>query len=163
MITNSLGAAHLTSAFAALLLGFIVLVAAKGTHSHRLFGAAYVTAMVIVNLTALGVFRLTGQFNAFHGLALLSLATTAWGLFVAVRRRKGWMASHLYFMSYSYLGLMAAAASEAILRVGPLRSMVNGRTGVVAAGVAIAVVFALIGVLVVPRLGRAAMAGAADR
>ena len=163
MISSSLGAAHLTAALVALLFGFVVLAAPKGTQPHRLFGAGYVSAMVVANLSALGMFRLTGAFNAFHGLALLSLLTIVWGLFVAMRRRKGWMSSHLYCMSYSYLGLLAAAASELVLRIAPLRAVARDGAGIVTAGVMIALAFVLIGTLIVPRLGRAMLTDVADR
>jgi uncharacterized membrane protein len=162
MISSSLGAAHFTAAVAALALGFVVLIARKGTDIHRLFGLGFVVAMIVLNATALGVYRLTGQFNAFHGLVLMSLATTVWGLLLVLRRRKNWMAAHLRVMSYSYLGLLAAAFAEGVLRIAPVRSMINSPSGIIATGVLIAILFAVAGTLVIPRMQKMAMADGAD-
>jgi len=158
LILSSLGAAHLAAALAALMLGLAIFVARKGTDAHRLFGAAFVLAMIALNVTALAIYRLTGQFNPFHGLALMSLATTLWGMLIVLRRRENWMVSHLRMMFFSYLGLLAAATAEGALRLGFLRPMIGGPSGVIAAGVAIAIAFAAVGALVVPRLQRSAMA-----
>ena len=54
MISGSLGAAHFTAAVAALALGFVVLIARKGTDVHRLFGLGFVIAMIVLNATAMG-------------------------------------------------------------------------------------------------------------
>jgi uncharacterized membrane protein len=162
MISSSLGAAHVTAAVAALALGFVVLVARKGTDFHRLFGAGFVVAMIVLNATALGVYQLTGQFNAFHGLVLVSLATTLWGWLLVLRRRGNWMEAHLRVMSGSYLGLLAAATAEGVVRIGPLRSVVNGPTSIIAVGVLIAVLFSVVGTLVIPRMRRSAMAEGVD-
>jgi len=160
MISNSLGAAHVTAAAAALVLGFIVLVARKGTDLHRLFGTGFVVAIIVVNVTALGLYPLTGQFNAFHALALLSLATTFWGLMHAVRRRADWLAAHLTAMAFSYLGLLAAATTEAVLRLHFMRELIRSPAGIVTFGVLIALVFALLGAALVPRLRESARKGA---
>src|SRR5947209_15200181 len=111
MIHSTLGAAHVTAAVAALALGLSVLSAAKGDASHRLFGAGYVTSMFLVNATALGIYRLNGQFGPFHALALLSLGGVALGTFAVLRRRGSWLMRHYQAMAYSYLGLWAAAAA----------------------------------------------------
>jgi len=73
MNLSTLGAAHGAAAVAALVFGFVVLADRKGTSTHRALGAAYVAAMIATNLTALGVYRLTGQCGPFHVLALISL------------------------------------------------------------------------------------------
>lgn len=163
MISNTLGAAHVTSAVVALALGLIVLVSVKGDALHRLFGAAYVGAMLVVNVTALGLYGLTGHFGPFHVLALLSLATVAAGTLAVLRRRGAWLARHYQAMAYSYLGLWAAAAAEAVVRLKLLGPSMGGARGAIAIGVAIALVFAAIGYLIVPRLQRAALGVLADR
>jgi len=163
MISNSLGAAHVTSAIAALALGLIVLLNPKGTAFHRLFGAAYVAAMILVNATAFGLYGLTGHFGPFHALALVSLATVAMGTIAALRRRENWLAWHYQMMAYSYLGLWAAACAEAVVRLKVFGALASGARGGIAVGVAIAVLFALLGYLIIPRLQRAALGVAADR
>jgi len=88
-------------------------------------GAGYVMAMVLVNLTALGVYRLTGRFGPFHALALLSLATVAWGMRAVLRRRPGWLLTHYHSMVWSYLGLLAAACAEIAIRVPMIAASIN--------------------------------------
>lgn len=156
MISSSLGAAHFAAALAALALGLVVLLARKGTDLHRLFGLGYVVAMITVNVSALGLYGLTGQFNAFHGLALLSLATTGWGLMQVMRRRGDWLAAHLTAMAFSYLGLLAAATAEVVLRLRLFRGLIRTPADIVTFGVLIAVAFALVGFVLIPRLRKAA-------
>ena len=163
MMLGSLGAAHVTAAIVALALGLLVLLGAKGTVTHRLFGLGYVGAMAVLNATALGLYRLTGQFGPFHALALLSLAIVAWGTVAVLRRRAGWLARHYRAMAYSYLGLCAAAVAEAALRLKLFGPLATGAHGIIMLGVSIAVLFAACGYLVVPRLQRAALGSRADR
>jgi len=147
----------------ALALGLVVLLAAKGNALHRLFGAAYVSAMIVVNVTALGIYRLTGHFGPFHALALASLACVALGTIAAVRQNEGWLARHYRAMAYSYLGLWAAAAAEAVVRLKLFGGFASDARGAITVGVAIAILFALIGTLIVPRLQRAALGILAER
>jgi len=157
------GSAHMAAAIASLLFGLLVLVDDKGTRTHRAIGAAYVAAMIATNLTALGVYRLTGQFGPFHALALLGLATVAGGLLAALRRRPGWLATHYYCMAWSYAGLLAAAAAEAITRAPLLAGLVHdGRSGMLA-GLACVAVFLGLGFVVIPRLRARALAGFGER
>lgn len=110
---------HIGAALAAIGLGLCVLLMRKGTRRHRRYGYAYVSAMLLLNLSSLFIFSLTGRFSLFHALALLSLATVVAGILPAWRRRPrgGWLRMHLEFMSWSYIGLLAAAASEAAVRL----------------------------------------------
>jgi uncharacterized membrane protein len=155
---STLGAAHLTSAFVALALGAVVVLERKGTSSHRMMGAGYVLAMAFVNLTALGLYRLTGRFGPFHLLALVSLATVVWGVLAVLRRREDWLHSHYYSMAWSYVGLLAAACAESVLRVPILAAPINSSARAIGLGVAIAVVFTVLGALVLPRLQARAFA-----
>jgi uncharacterized membrane protein len=163
MILGPLGAAHMSASILALALGAIVLALHKGTDLHRLFGMGYVVAMVAVNVTALGLYRLTGRFGPFHALALLSLAVTAWGALLVIRRRNNWMARHLQAMSYSYLGLLAAASTEALLRLRIFGFLSGDPTAVISIGVLLAIVFAIAGTLVIPRWTDAALPKADSR
>jgi uncharacterized membrane protein len=161
MIASSLGAAHVAAASLALALGFVVLLARKGTPCHVLFGAGYVTAMAVVNISALGLYRLTGQFGPFHALAMVSLAVVMSGVLAVLRRRDRWLARHYQLMTYSYLGLWAAAVAEAVTRLKLLGTLAGGSRGALAVGVAIAVLFAALGYLVIPRLKGVALRGLA--
>jgi uncharacterized membrane protein len=147
---TTLGAAHLTAAIAALVFGAVVLLARKGTQDHRALGTAFIAAMVVVNVTALGIYRLTGAFGPFHALALVSLAILARGVTAVLRRRPGWLVTHYYCMGWSYIGLLAAAAAEVIARA-PLGLVHDARSGL-RIGLVATAVFIVIGFIVLPRL-----------
>jgi uncharacterized membrane protein len=158
MIASSMGAAHVSSAVAALLLGAVVIGASKGTALHRTIGAGYVAAMVILNVSALAIYRLTGHFEPFHALALLSLATILRGLAPALRRSAGWLITHYRSMAWSYVGLLAATCGEIIMRLLFRAGTFTGSWHVIAGGIAIAILFVVLGIVVLPRLRRTAMA-----
>ena len=157
MIASSMGAAHLAAAMAALVLGAVVIGLAKGTPFHRMIGAGYVAAMIIVNLSALAIYRLTGHVEAFHALALLSLAVLARGVLAALIRRPGWLPIHFRYMAWSYVGLLAATGSEIVIRLGMRLGLLRGPWQIMAAGVAVGVVATILGYVLVPRLQRSRM------
>ncbi len=115
----SLGQVHLVLALTALVSGAGVVGMRKGTGVHRLVGFVYALSMFGVLGTALLIYNLTGGFGPFHVLALISLVTIVFGLVhVLLRRPKdGWIEFHAYWMSWSYVGLLAATASETLTRV----------------------------------------------
>jgi uncharacterized membrane protein len=154
MIGSSIGAAHVAAALAALMLGTIVVGAAKGTPFHRMIGAGYVAAMLVVNLSALAIYRLTGHFEAFHALALLSLAVLGRGIAAALIRRPGWLSVHYQFMAWSYVGVLAATGSEIIIRLGARLSLIGDLGRSSPPGVAVAVVATAFGFVLLPRLRR---------
>ena len=153
---STLGAAHFAAALAALAFGSAVLMDRKGTNAHRALGTAYVVAMIATNVTALGLYRLTGYFGPFHALALGSLAVLARGVVVVLRRRPGWLSAHSHSMAWSYLGLLAAACAEIIARIPPVSRLIGSGLHALLLGLSIAVVFLVVGLVVLPRLlGRA--------
>src|SRR4051812_20113632 len=111
-----LGAAHFPAPLAAPAVGGVGLLVRRGTHTPPLTGIAYVAALVVANVTALGVYQLTGQFGPFHMLALISLAILARGVVAMLRRPPGWLLAHYYSMAWSYIGLLAAASAEVVSR-----------------------------------------------
>jgi uncharacterized membrane protein len=115
---SPLGTIHLAAALLALASGAVVLLRPKGTGGHRAVGWVYAGAMLATNLTALGIYRLLGRFGPFHAAAIASLVTTVIGV-VAIRRRAGphAVARHYFWMTYSYVGLAAAAVSETATRL----------------------------------------------
>ncbi len=117
MIT--VGKLHFVSAIVALIAGAWVLWRPKGTATHRGIGRVYAISMLVLNGTALLIYRLTGIFGPFHVAALISLVTLTAGIVPAIRRRPSdtWLEHHYFFMSYSYLGLVAAAIAETATRV----------------------------------------------
>jgi flagellar hook-associated protein 1 FlgK len=65
------------------------------------------------------VYRLTGSFNLLHAFALVSTMQLSCGLYRAIARKpKGaWLASHYYWMSWSYIALFAALIAESATRI----------------------------------------------
>jgi uncharacterized membrane protein len=157
MIGGPIGAAHIAAAMVALVLGTIVIGTAKGTPFHRVIGAGYVAALLIVNLSALLIYRITGHFEAFHALALLNLALLARGIVPALIRRRGWLSVHYYFMAWSYIGLLAATGAEIVIRLGTRLGLIAGPWQVIAAGTAISVLATACGFVLLPRLRRSLM------
>lgn len=115
-LQHPLGLAHLIIALFAIGFGTVVILSKKGTRKHRWFGRAYVGSMVAVNVSALAIYELFGGFGMFHWLALFSLLSVLAGYFPARSRRPGWKIQHAYFMSGSYVGLIAALSAEILTR-----------------------------------------------
>ncbi len=103
----------------ALTSGCVVIVMKKGGPRHRFLGTIYAGSMLGLNGTALMIYRLFGGFGPFHVLALLSLVTVVAGMAAVLRRRprKNWLEHHAYWMTWSYVGLVAAAVAEITTRV----------------------------------------------
>lgn len=150
---SPLGQVHFLTALVALATGAFVVLRPKGSAQHRRTGWAYATSMIALNATALSIYTLTGSFGPFHLAALVSLATLAAGLLPA-RRRRGrhpmWLVQHYYFMSYSYLGLVAAAVAETATRWPAIQEVAGGPTVVfwITVAVASATVFIAGGIVV---------------
>ena len=114
-----LGSIHVVFGLCALLTGTLVVFIRKGTRYHRTIGHWYFASMLGLNVTGLLIYRLTGNFNFFHASALFSLTLLLIGLgsVVLLRPKKASLERHAYFMSGSYVGVVAAAASEVTARV----------------------------------------------
>lgn len=131
MIT--LGQFHLATAIVALASGAWVLLRRKGNRQHRRAGWVYAVAMFALNASALWIYRLTGTFGPFHVAAIISLATLIAGVAAARRRKSGgphWLRRHYSFMSWSYVGLVAAAVAEVATRVPAIQAIAGGPTAV---------------------------------
>ena len=110
---------HIGTAVSALIFGLCVFLTRKGTRLHKQFGYAYFFNMLGLNISALFIYRLTGHFGPFHGAALASLLTLMAGFSAAYLRlpHGRWLELHYEFMNWSYVGLVAAGASEATTRL----------------------------------------------
>src|SRR5687767_3487001 len=128
----SLGWTHTIAALAALVAGAAVLLTRKGTRRHRQLGWAYVVSMLLLNGTALLIYRLTGRFGLFHVGAIFSLVTVVAGTAAALGARRARarrnvvqraraLERHYAWMTWSYVGLAAAAVSEIATRMPALR------------------------------------------
>lgn len=110
------GLAHVIIALLAIVIGTLVVLSRKGTRRHRWLGRGYVCTMVLVNVSAFLIYELFGGFGLFHWMALASLFTVLFGYIPVRFRRPGWKVQHAYFMSGSYVGLIAALAAESLTR-----------------------------------------------
>jgi len=110
---------HFVSALLALACGVGIFSTPRGTRNHRRLGYAYVAGMTVTNLSALSLYARTGAFGPFHAAAMISLATLAAGALPAILRRPrgGWLPLHWEFMSWSFVGLLAAAVAEVAFRI----------------------------------------------
>ncbi len=164
---STLGVVHLVASVASIMLGAIILAQSpKGGRQHRQLGWAYVVAMLMVNGTAFLIYRLFGGFGPFHVAAIISLTGIVAGVLAGRRARVARLANqqflrsnrvevHYWWMTFSYVGLVAALASEAITRVPALRAIGGGGAMFGAAvGGATALVFAIGSYLIVTRRAR---------
>lgn len=151
-----LGQLHLASACIAIATGAAVLVIRpKGTRWHRWLGWLYAGSMLALNVTALLIYRLFGGFGPFHAAAIVSLIGVVAGVHAARRARSSrtaremaarsvWVERHYQWMTWSYVGLIAAFASEAITRLPAFRPVFGaGRAFGIAVGVATLVIVAI--------------------
>lgn len=128
----SIGLIHTVTALTALVAGAAVLLTRKGTRRHRQLGWTYVVSMLLLNGSALLIYRLTGRFGPFHVGAIFSIVTVVAGTAAALGARRARahrsavdraraLERHYQWMTWSYVGLLAAAVSEIATRVPALR------------------------------------------
>lgn len=133
--SSNVGLFHLIVSILALIFGSWVIFTEKGTAIHRKIGYFYTVCMLLVNITALMIYRLTGSFGLFHIFAIYGLITVSIGVGVAIIRKpvKNWLTYHFYFMYWSVVGLYAAFAAEVSVRVPstPFWWMVGISAGIV--------------------------------
>lgn len=171
-----IGTIHLLASVAAVVLGAAVLAQGpKGGPRHRQVGWTYVMAMLTVNATAFMLYGLFGGFGPFHVAAVVSLTGIVAGVLAARSARKARLAHqgflrshrvevHFWWMTFSYVGLVAALASEAITRLPATRAIGGGGAMFGAAvGGATALVFAVGSYLIVTRRARALQPFRANR
>ncbi len=133
-----LGQLHLVSAFVAMATGAVVLILRpKGARWHRRLGWLYVGSMLMLNLSSLLIYRLFGGFGPFHAMALVSLVGIVMGTLSGRRARRsresrqpharaGLVEAHYLWMTWAYVGLIAAFASETITRYPAFRPVLGG-------------------------------------
>lgn len=116
------GAIHTVLAMFGILVGLIQFLRPKRGPTHRARGYAFVYAMLVADGTALLVFQFTGRFNILHAGAVANLVCIILAIVPVLRtpRRWNWKNQHYYWMSWSYVGLLAAAATELVVRTGHL-------------------------------------------
>ena len=115
---QTIGIIHTAAAAAALLLGPSVFIRRKGTRLHKQLGYGYVVSMLVLNLTAFGLYGLFDGWGLFHWLAIVSLSTLLMGFVpVFLKRPANWIDWHYFGMTWSYVGLAAAALAETLTRL----------------------------------------------
>jgi uncharacterized membrane protein len=125
------GVAHAAAGLVALASGAWIFLDQKGTARHVRVGWVYVASMIWVDGSALAIRHLTGRLNLFHFLAAGSLAMVLGGVAQVVYRRRirRWLWRHYQYMCWSYVGLLAATANEACVRVATLHDATAASRG----------------------------------
>ena len=119
IFSGTLGFTHTLFAVIAMISGIWVVVSTKGGLRHKQLGYIYVASMLLMLLTAFGIYRLFGRFGVFHGLAIVSFLTLVAGMYPALKRKPNWLAQHYRLMSWSVAGLYAAFVAEVAVRFFP--------------------------------------------
>lgn len=134
---STLGWIHTIFGLVALAAGTAVLLMRKGTRWHRTLGHVYLTNMLALNISALFIYRLYGHFGPFHWMALASLITLVIGMVPVFTRRPkgGWLQLHAAFINGSYVGLVAATASEITSRIPGTEAYFGLVVGLTTAGI----------------------------
>lgn len=116
---TSLGTLQTLLAGSCILLGAIQLLAAKGGIGHRARGYAFVYGMLTADAAALLIYRFTGHFNILHVGAIANVACVLLAMVPLLRtpRPANWRDMHYALIAWSYVGLLAAATTELIVRV----------------------------------------------
>jgi hypothetical protein len=112
------GSIHAGLAMFCIVAGAVQLLRRKGGASHRALGYAYVYAMLVADGAAMLTYRFTGQFNAFHVLAIVNFVCVVLAMVPLLQnpRPANWKLRHYYRITWSYVGLIAAAVTELIVR-----------------------------------------------
>ena len=152
---------HFLAGLAALVLGLLVFLLPKGTRVHRAAGTAYVAAMLVVCLSAFGIYAINGRPGVFHVLAAVSLTSLTLGMLNLRRWRRtrepARLAAHYQHMAYSYLGLFMAFVSQMLVNPRFVGDWVPGRTAFALALIAINLALYAAGSLLIRRWRRRAM------
>ena len=111
---------HLGLAMFCIVIGLVQLLRPKRGAGHRARGYAFVYAMLVTDGTALLLYRFTGQFNVLHVGAIANLICIVMAVVPMLRnpRPKNWKYQHYYWIAWSYVGLMSAAATQLVVRLG---------------------------------------------
>lgn len=119
MIHDFTGLIHTLAASSAVVVGAVVFLRPKGGVWHRRLGYVYSFCMLIVIATSFAIYRLTGGFNFLHGAAIASSISVGFGFGHAILRmpKEMWYVLHFYWMSWSFIGLLAALVAEVATRI----------------------------------------------
>jgi uncharacterized membrane protein len=119
-----LGWVHLLASLAALAVGMLIVLRAKGTPVHKQRGRVYALTLLVTAVTALGIYR-RGIFFFPHWLAITALIVTTAGVLAAHFKipQKVWLHLHLTCLLTSLYILAGGGVNEVFLRVDALRRL----------------------------------------
>ena len=140
---------HLGFAVFGLVVGAVQLLRRKGDRIHRALGYAYVYGMIVTDGSALAMYRFTGTFNVFHALALLNFVCIIAAMLPLLQspRPANWLMRHYRWITGSYIGPVAAGATQLAIRVMP----VGSRSDVWIASAVVTVIVTFVGSALVRR------------
>src|SRR5215831_8853969 len=126
-----IGWVHSMLCLVALALGARNLSLEKGTQAHRHAGQWYVASMVVLNVSALFIYRIGNvrvqgfmldRFSVFHWMAVATLAAVGLAYVAARRQDRALFAyAHPAAMIFSYYMLVGGAMNEAFVHVRSLQ------------------------------------------
>ncbi len=113
------GSIHTVLASLSIVVGAVQLLRPKRGAPHRARGYAYVYAILIADGAAMLLYRFTGAFNIFHLGAMVNFVFVIVAIVPVLRtpRPANWTLRHYNFIAWSYVGLIAAALTEVIVRL----------------------------------------------
>jgi uncharacterized membrane protein len=116
------GAVHTVLAILGIVVGLMQFLRPKRGPTHRARGYAFVYAMLIADGAAMLIFQFTGRFNILHIGAIANMLCIILAIVPVLRspRPSNWKSQHYHWMSWSYVGLIAAAATELVVRTSHL-------------------------------------------
>lgn len=116
------GRVHTILSTVGILVGAGQLIRTRRDRLHRRLGYVYVSVMLIADAAILTVYRFNGRFNVFHVGAIVNIVMIALAIrpMLADPRPRQWRLKHYLFVSWSYVGLLAAALTELVIRTQPL-------------------------------------------
>jgi len=123
------GAIHVALAILCIAVGLIQFLRPKRGAGHRARGYFYVYAMLVADGTAMLMYRFSGSFNLFHVAAIINFTCIVLAVVPLLRspRPANWRLTHYYFISWSYVSPISAAAIQIALRLAP--PMTRGQIG----------------------------------
>ena len=132
MIHTFAGAIHAALAMLCIGVGLIQFLRLKRGAGHRARGYFYVYTMLVADGTAMLVYQFSGRFNLFHVGAIINFVFVVLAIVPLLRspRPANWRLTHHYFIAWSYVSLMSAAATEIVVRLGLLTT--RGQIGLAA-------------------------------
>jgi uncharacterized membrane protein len=140
------GAIHATLAMLCIGVGSIQFLRPKRGAGHRARGYFYVYAMLAADGIAMLVYQFTGRFNLFHVAAIVNFVCIVLAIVPLLRspRPANWRMSHYYFIAWSYVSPISAAATNIVARLGLTRGQI-GLAALVVSIATMAIAYVLIG------------------